>query len=581
MKFRRQLLKPGRRIEQISTLHAHPFFTRRRVAADADGGGAGRDAAPPAPAPTRGLLPRIAENAGALFSILVSLLLIAVIVALVVAFVAEVRRESVVVLPIGVPQDVAARGYIPTAASQLVVNEIVKIQRSSQTSHALRPLIAGSDIPDVHILGANTSMQSIVRYARSAVGHREPTIDGIVLRDGAGLRMVINLQDAQNLRTLEVARSDDEVEGLLEDGARAIVQLADPYVLASYLYWTEDPASGYPRTRAAIDYVLRTPPPDDDAWALNLWGLLLSRQGEYAAAEQKYRQALAMPHGPTAIIRKNLVYAMLSQGHREAARALLEEPAMKPDATFDVLDAACQGLYWIPEVRTEVYCTRALALRKDANSTLFWRGLREADTGRLAAAARDIEAARRASAPDDLFWTAGQVYVDTLRGDTATALAHAAAYVQQIPAESPNTAWLHVAHAAALNAAGRQAEALAELAAFDRDARVDRWTRFFATSIRGEVELAQHEPARALAHFDEALADAPGFVPALAGRAAALAALGRPAESDAAFQRAVEAGPDREATWRAWASALAARGDATGAAAKRAEADRAAQRGGG
>src|SRR5262250_145632 len=88
MQVKRQLFRPGRRIEQIGKLAAHPFFTRRKRS---DAPEAGTISA--ISSARRGILPHLAVNAGALFSIAFSLLLVAALAALVVAFMRDIRRD--------------------------------------------------------------------------------------------------------------------------------------------------------------------------------------------------------------------------------------------------------------------------------------------------------------------------------------------------------------------------------------------------------------------------------------------------------------------------------------------------------
>jgi tetratricopeptide (TPR) repeat protein len=572
MKLKRQLLRPGARIEQVAGLASHPFF-KREPAADA-----GAPAAPSSVPARRGLLVRIAENAGAVFSILVSVVLITLIVALCVAFVKEVRRDSVVVTPIGVPQDIAARGYDPVAASQLVVDEIARVEASAQTSHVRRSLVSGSDIPDVHIIGAGTSMQSIVRYARSAFGRREATIGARVLRDPGGLRMVINLADPRGDRRLEVDRHDEDIDALLKDGGRAIVQLADPYVLASYLY-NEEAASGvFTRTEAAIDYVLQNPPADDDGWALNLRGLIAERRGDLAAAEATWRRARALRGAPSAIIDNNLASMLGAHGRRDDAHAIIMA-SVAHDPPFEVLQNGCTTLFWTGFVDDgRRLCERAAAAEPTVGDPWDWLALYDYGAGHYEAAWRAIDKGRTLSPPGDFDWTPAYVFIASARGQAVDALAHADDFAATMAPTDGNRPWLHYARALALSALGRDGEAKAELDVFDAGTRGVPWS-YFGSVARGEIELREGKPRDALARFDAALAINPTSGAILANKAQALAALGEHARAEQAFAEAARLAPDRAETYRAWADARAAHGDVAGAQQLRAEASRAATRG--
>jgi tetratricopeptide (TPR) repeat protein len=571
MKLKRQLLRPGARIEQVAGLASHPFF-RREPAREAESANP-----PPPPRPPRGVLVRVAENAGAVFSILVSVVLIALIVALVAAFVKEFQRDSVVVTPIGVPQDIAARGYDPVAASQLVVDEIARVEASAQTSHVRRSLVSGSDIPDVHIIGAGTSMQSIVRYARSAFGRREATIGARVLRDPAGLRMVINLADPRGDRRLEVDRHDEDIDALLKDGGRAIVQLADPYVLASYLYNDEAASGVFTRTEAAIDYVLRNPPADDDGWALNLRGLILERGGKLAAAEATWRRARTLHGAPVVIIDNNLAAMLGAHGRRDDAHAIVMAGIAR-DPPFDALQNACTTLFWTGFVDDgRAACGRAAAAEPTVSDPWQWIALYDYAAGHYEAAWRALAKARTLAPAGDLNWTPAYVFIGAARGHAREALADADDFAAAMGPDDPNRPWLHYARALALAALGRDADATVELDAFDRGTRGVPWS-YFGRVLRGEIELREGRPRDALARFDAALAINPTNGAILADKARALAALGDAAGAEQAFAEAARRAPDRAGTYGAWADARAARGDVAGAQQLRAEAARAAAR---
>jgi tetratricopeptide (TPR) repeat protein len=573
MKLKRQLLRPGARIEQVAGLASHPFFKREPLR---EPDAAGPPPSPPSP-PRRGVLVRIAENAGAVFSILVSVVLIALIVALVAAFVKELRRDSVVVTPIGVPQDIAARGYDPVAASQLVVDEIARVESSAQTSHARRSLVSGSDIPDVHIIGAGTSMQSIVRYARSAFGRREATIGARVLRDPTGLRMTINLADPRGDRRLEVARHDEDIAALLTDGGRAIVQLADPYVLASYLYNAEAPSGVFTRTEAAIDYVLRNPPADDDGWALNLRALILERQGNLAAAEATWRRASVLRGAPVAIIDNNLATMLGAHGRRDDAHAaVMASVAHEPP--FEALQNGCVTLFWTGFVDDgRALCERAAAAEPTISDPWQWLALYEYVAGHYEAAWRDITKARALAPPGDADWMPAHVMIATARGHPREALDDADDFAASMGPDDANRPWLHYARALALAALDRDPDALTELDRFDAGTRHVPWA-YFGGALRAEIEVRAHHPREALARFDAALAINPTSGGILAGKAAALAALAENDRGERTFAEAAKLAPDRAETLRAWADARQARGDVAGAQQLRAEATRVAAR---
>ena len=105
MRLKRPLFVPGRRIEQIGKLAEQPFFSRRAKRRAWFAGSARAGLA------RRGLLPRLAENAGALFSATLSVILVVALVALVVAFIRELRQDSVLLETFVAPKDLVEQGY--------------------------------------------------------------------------------------------------------------------------------------------------------------------------------------------------------------------------------------------------------------------------------------------------------------------------------------------------------------------------------------------------------------------------------------------------------------------------------------
>ncbi len=281
MQLKRALFVPGRRIEQIGKLGEQRFFTRR----PADSTRESITGSPLAP-PRRGLLPRLAENAGALFSVTLSVILVVALIALVVAFVRELRQDSVLLESFVAPKDLVEQGYTSTVIAEKMLDEIRAINRGSDSVRARRALEFGDAVPDIQIAHGGLSMKSIVRYARRLFDLPDATIGGEIVRRGTPLRMTIRTRDRYGTQVVEVVRDDADADALLRDAGRAIVRATDPYILATYFNSKESDAGSetFPETLAAIDYVLTHPPESDDAWALNLRGNVRMEQGRPEAA---------------------------------------------------------------------------------------------------------------------------------------------------------------------------------------------------------------------------------------------------------------------------------------------------------
>src|SRR5207237_1105239 len=110
MRLKRQLFRPGRRIEQFGA----PLFF-----------GLGTDG--------QGALPWLAQNLSAIFTILLSAVLIAALAAVLYAIVRELRRNTVFLDPIDVPRALAARGYSPAVVAERLLDALLAMQRRAPT----------------------------------------------------------------------------------------------------------------------------------------------------------------------------------------------------------------------------------------------------------------------------------------------------------------------------------------------------------------------------------------------------------------------------------------------------------------
>lgn len=558
MKLKRALFRPGRRIEQIGKLAAHPFFTRQKEQPPTDHDVPGAADVPRAPK-RRPFLSRHAENAGAMFSIALSLVLVAALVALLVAFVLELRRDSVVIEGFRVPRDLAERGYDSVTVSERLLDEIRKIQKESPTIRARRQLESSIAAADIQVAGGGLSMKSLVRYVRQWLALPESHIGGEITREDKGLHLVVRERTGRRTSTLHVRLPGDDVEELIRNGARSIVQQADPYVLAAYLYQLEQPEHQFPQSQEAIEYVLRHPPADDDPWALILWGNILDELGRPLAAIEKYRAALALQPGfPLAL--GNWANVLKRAGQRKEALARHEEAArLNPD---NPRVFARLGDEYVDERRwTDADAMYARALRLDPDLGDAHAGLAYS----LARQNRFAEAFARATRglaadPDGL----GPQWIQFLLHWAAERTDDAAGAARQLRATAPasNRALI----ATGLVQLGR-GEAHAALDNFDAAIRRDPRDAD-AHYGRGEALLLQGRFQEALAEFDEETRLDNAFPEAHLGAARALEGLQRLDEAWQRFEAADAISPGYFRVHREWGRMMERQGRSDEAKAK-------------
>ena len=558
VKFRRQWFRPGRRIEQIGRFAEHPFFTRRRASVDdSTTGTSGRP---------RGALPGLAENAGALFSLIVSVVLIVVIVALVIAFVREIRRDTLQIEGFAVPKDLADRGYSSTVIAEQILDEIRKIQGSLHDATGTRRLESVSALPDFQVAAGGLSMKAVVRYARRLLDLPDNRIGGELMRDQTSLRIVLRIQDNARLQVKQAVREDGDIGRLLEEAGRIIAQVSDPLVLANYLYRQEFPSKRFDRTLAAIDYILTHPPASDDWQAYELLGLTRTAEGRTAEALKAYARALELRPDQQGI-RGDMALALDAAGRRAEAIALLRESARLPGIGADQLVEIGSAMLYLGDFG-EMHDVGRRALQADPKNATAYALIAYAlvRKHRPQEALRAYEQGRTLARDFDFDARWGGIETTSLialgRADEALRIAETRSVTQW---ENP---WHSYSRALAAAALGRHAEAVnAYPKLLDEELPLDGIHVSWADSLLalGEIESAK-------AHYETAIELSPNLASAHLGLARVRVASGDPAGALPEFAKAARLDADDVRIRRERVAALDVLGRAQDAAADRAAA---------
>jgi len=570
MPLKRALFVPGRRVEQLGKLAEQPFFSRR--ASDAS-----RLAmAGPGSPLRRGLLPRLAENAGALFSVTLSTILVVALIALVFAFVRELRQDRVLLESFIAPKDLVEQGYTSNVIAEKMLDEIRVINSQSFSLRARRALESGDAVPDIQIAHGGLSMKSIVRYARRLFDLPDATISGEIVRRGAGLRMTIRTRDRYGTDVVEVVRSDGNTDALLEDAGRAVVRATDPYILATYFNTKESNAGSqtFPETLATIEYVLTHPPEGDDAWALNLRGNVRVEQGRYDEAIADYRAAI----GRGSEFRGNLAQALMAAGRRDEAIAYTREQLARTDVTAGSRNDFGKVLLDDGDAQGALAIARQLSVDSQKRE-IVWRGL-VLLAGALDFSHREVEALDVIAKYEHLQGVDPTALA--LRAFTYARLGRpqlAMDYATRLDAMQPGSQLSLNVGGQALKADGRY-----DQAATNYMRLLDRFPdQKCAWADLGDVRLAQGNPGAAIAAYRRHDEVAPKYGYLCAAQAAfgwgrALDAQSKFDEAVAKFAAAAKRDPDNVELWRAWAAVLGRQGKPSEATAKLEEARKAEAR---
>ena len=558
MRLKRQLFRPGRRVEQIGKLATHPFFTRHE---------AGKGHAPSGvSAPRRGVLPRAAESSGALFSIAVSLLLLAALLALTYAFVRDIRRDAFELDVFTAPKEIAERGYTSTAIAEAVLDEIRAIQGHAFTLEARRQLEVAAVLPDVQVAGGGLSMKAIVRYARRLVDLPDNRITGDLLQDGKRLKLALRIREATRTQLIVVQRDDGDVDRLLRDAGRALVQIADPYMLVVYLFGREAKSGSFAETRAAIDYVLANGRPNERANAYGVLGGVQRLEGRPEEALASYRRNAVLDPVWGSV---RVVAQLVRMGRDAEASDLADKQAAAATTADEWMSAAAMMDYLGRNAEFLDYAKRALA--RDPKGAEPYNSVAGALFA-LHRANQGVEVAKRGWQlnPDDRDLPSTVAWGLLELGRPAEALEICNAELVAWPGDL----WCREMRGYAYATLGRYEEAAAEYRyAIDNgnDSPI-LLTKF------GDMLLASGQPREALGRYEAALAFQPKLWIAHAGWARAQLALGNAGAAADRFAATAKQDPDDALLYREWARALDLLGKNDDAAAKRVEADRAEAR---
>jgi tetratricopeptide (TPR) repeat protein len=268
-----------------------------------------------------------AKQANAVWSIIFTTTVIVVVTGAAVVVRREFRRTSIVIDPIDVPTDLAARGYTPTVVAQRIAVELAALQRVARVQgRRLEDAVELSTLQiDFTVPTAGISYRTLLRYVRQSFGRPEQRVRGEIVRRSSPhplLQPPSSLEDSLRitLRTVgsETTPPDLEVDSeaqlpdLLKRAAFEIATLVDPYLIAAYWFRAEQGERRFAKTLEAVSRCLQRTPPQEHHRAYVTWGNVLLAQRKFADAEEKFRTAarIAPRRGATSNSHGNLLRTM-------------------------------------------------------------------------------------------------------------------------------------------------------------------------------------------------------------------------------------------------------------------------------
>ncbi len=498
------------------------------------------------------VLPWLAQSVSAVFTILLSIVLIFLLAALLYALWRELRRTTIVLDPLDVPNELILRGYTPAVVTDRLLHAIHTIQSAATTQKPRRGHVASALQADIQIPVGQLSIKSFSRYFRQLLDLPDPRVAGEITRDGSVLTLELRRRDGSRI-TPGRPRIADDIAPLVVAGAEEVVRLTDPYVLASYYMEQELPGPEFPRTQEALQHVIDTRP-DEAPWARNLQGLLLLNRYENEAALAVLRRGFDADPELQSPVSEEYMTALVRAGRAEEALRVIEKAAARPlSAAQRTRIGWCHVMLGRHRVAIRHF-RRVLATRREHAYATLGHAVCLTRLHRYDKALQAFEKYFRVRGPG---WTGVQGYACTLldvgRADDAVRVA------EDLYARYPDESAAMAALARIRLHQGRVAEA-ATLA----EAGTRRWAlRSHSWQVWGEALLALGNPEEALAKFRQLGRQETPSPECVTGCARALAQLGRLDEALEEFARAEKIDPANARNCLHWGSALKQAGRAS------------------
>jgi tetratricopeptide (TPR) repeat protein len=196
------------------------------------------------------------------------------------------EEHGLTIAAFSVPPDLAARGLTGQVVAARVLDRLSELQNQTVS---VRPASTyadnwGDDIK-VEIPETGVSIGELNRYLRQWLG-RETRVSGEVVRTPTGLSVTAR---AGTQPGRSFSGSEADMDALISQAAEAIYASTQPYRYAEYLTSHGRQAEGL----AAVEWLARHGPPEDQPWAYGGWSAGLLQRGDFEGAARVVREGQA------------------------------------------------------------------------------------------------------------------------------------------------------------------------------------------------------------------------------------------------------------------------------------------------
>lgn len=268
-----------------------------------------------------------------------------VIVIVTIVFADAFQTNVIVIEPFTLNSELQNKGFDGQRISALLLHNItVMIQEAASIKQAQEfsvPLSA--KLPDIELPETRTSVKTVLRYLqefpplryiRRKFGLNPIRVEGDAALQGQVLTINLRISKDVNGKAVGTAKTFTEnldknssrVDHLFIETSESILEDAEPYLWAVYLYRTKRTD----KAKAQIQYCLSQKGTERAEYALNLWGVILMEEKKYEDAITKLEEVTKYKkhEGSERLIAaayNNWGLTLLYQHKRDAATSKFEE----------------------------------------------------------------------------------------------------------------------------------------------------------------------------------------------------------------------------------------------------------------
>jgi tetratricopeptide (TPR) repeat protein len=302
------------------------------------------------------------------------------------------------------PDALAADGYTHKVVEARLFDAARRIETEARSFPSTRRLTADAEPTALRLMTDNIGATASVRAMQKALGWIDFSVSGEVVRKGDRLELLLRAVSSDGgLHAVTAGGSAQDVDGLLSDGAAALLAVADPYVRAAWQFKNDHAAGqGYAAARVMIKAAERDPRRTDPRWVANLGGVVAFTDHRLDDALGYFEQALTLdPDFSPALVNRGVVLASMGM-HRDAIEHYRRVLGLPQGGEFGPAHAVAYSQWAVSlAALRQVDAARqsfeyAARTAPDYTDTYFkWAEV-------MRAAGREIEAARALSRQPDL-----------------------------------------------------------------------------------------------------------------------------------------------------------------------------------